>query len=56
MFEAEPWYYQEARCIVGSLKVIGWDFIWRSENKVPDDGWPVDVLALALRNAKEGIR
>lgn len=50
----DPWHYIEARRIFHTIFAYGWDVTWRPERKqVPDDAWPIDIIAKALLAARE---
>jgi hypothetical protein len=49
----EPWHVVKAREVYRTIEAFGWDVTWRSSTPVPDDAWPIDVIARALLDARE---
>lgn len=43
---------ERARLTYGVIRDFGWDVLWRSANPIPDDAWPIDILANALAAAR----
>jgi hypothetical protein len=42
-----------ARQAYGLIAAFGWEVMWRSNNHVPDDAWPIDILARAILAERE---
>ena len=44
---------ERARLTYGVIRDFGWDVLWRSDNPIPDDAWPIDIVAQALAAGRQ---
>ena len=45
----------QARQVYRTIDAFGWDISWKHDKPVPDDAWPIDIIARALdRFRREG--
>jgi len=42
-----------AREVYRTIDAFGWRIDWPHDRPVPDDAWPIDIIARALRKAAE---
>jgi hypothetical protein len=47
----EDRWITEARQVYAAIAVFGWEITWKHYKAVPDDAWPIDIIAKALRAA-----
>jgi hypothetical protein len=47
----EPWHLIKARAVFRTIEAFGWQITWTSSNPIPDDAWPIDIIARALLEA-----
>ncbi len=43
---------ERARLLYRTMEAFGWDVRWRSDNPIPDDAWPIDLMAKAIEKAE----
>lgn len=47
----EDRWITEARQVYGTIAAFGWETTWKHDKPVPDDAWPIDIIANGLRAA-----
>lgn len=43
---------QRAKLAYDTITAFGWHVSWESRNLIPDDAWPIDIIARAIREAE----
>ena len=43
---------ERARLVYRTIDAFGWDISWKSANPIPDDAWPIDIIAKAIAAAR----
>jgi len=44
----------QARQTYRTIVAFGWDIFWKHDKPVPDDAWPIDIIAAAIAAARTG--
>lgn len=49
----DTYWIAKAREVYRTIDAFGWRIDWPHDKAVPDDAWPIDIIATALREASE---
>jgi len=51
----DAYWIAKAREVYRTIDAFGWRIDWPHDRPVPDDAWPIDIIAAALRKASETV-
>src|SRR6185437_14321809 len=50
--KADPYHLERARLAYQTIDAFGWNITWKHDRNVPDDAWPIDIIANAILAAE----